>query len=84
MYLDNHVYVEVLVYLFIQLNYDSLNHYMHYIFIIAYESLITLSYSIAFSGHIAIIIWNFMGAARVKDKGIRRGQFTMVLILHYG
>lgn len=44
-----------MVYLFTQLNYDSLNHYKH-LFIIVYESLVILSYNIAHCGHIMITI----------------------------
>lgn len=83
-HLDHHVSVGVLVYLFIQLNYDSLKHYMHYIFMIVYESLVTLFCSLALSGHMAVTIWKFLGITRVKNKDISRGQFTVVLILHCG
>lgn len=81
MHLGYHASMEVFVYLFMQLSYDSLNCYMCYVFIILYESLVTLSYKTALSGHIVITIWNFLGATRAKDKDISRGQFTVVLIL---
>ena len=46
-------------------------------------NMVTLSYNIAISGHIMIIIWNFLGATRAKDADLSRGQFTVDLILYY-
>lgn len=55
---------------------------MH-LFIILYESLVTISYSIALCGHIMITIWNFLRAIRANDKDMSRYPFTVVLILHF-